>query len=102
MKMTKPGTSTKTGDQSAAYGKETGGKVVKGDNKMDQHMPKSKKSDDKSGQGEHAVKSFATSAAHAKGKDKVRHMAEAILESGDVEGTLAALIRELQEAGVEL
>jgi hypothetical protein len=118
MDMKKLDASKKTGNSSADYEKKTGGDVVMSDNKMKQHTPKSHKSDDKSGQGEHAKKSFASSEAHGKGKDHgseknhmdrvnktttaIKEMAETIMESDDAEATLAALIRELQQAGLEL
>lgn len=45
----------------------------------------------------------ANHAVKAGGKTvHVKEMAQAIVESGDVEGTLAALVHALQEAGVEL
>lgn len=94
-KHQKPATSTKTGDHSANYNKEAGGKVVKNSNEMDQHHKAGGKGHTDEPKANHKVKTG--------GKEvHVKEMAQAIAQSGDMEGTLAALIQELQEQGLEL
>lgn len=78
----------------ATHEKKTGGDVVKKDNKMDKvHHNAGHKSDDKEPKATHEKKV---------GGDVVKEMAQAIVESGDVEGTLRELIGALREAGIDL
>lgn len=98
MEWTKPETSKKTGDKSGD-GKKPGGhpdgKVVKKDIDM-QHSHK------KGGKG-HTDEPKANHSMKLGGKKvHVKEWAEAIVESGDVEGTMRELLAALEEAGVKL
>ena len=106
MDMMHPKTSKNTGDKSGD-GKKPGGhpdgKVVKDKNEMSEKHTKGGKGHTDEPKANHAKKSFASDAAHAKGKDiHVKEWAQAIVESGDVEGTIRELLAALEEAGVEL
>ncbi len=103
MDMTHPKTSKLTGDKSGDGKKDAGGKVVKDKNEMSEVQKKGGKGKTEEPKANHAKKSFASDKAHANGKDiHVKEWAQAIVESGDVEGTVRELIAALQEAGVEL
>lgn len=91
----KPETSKKTGDKSGDHEKKTGGDVVKKDNEMDMEQKKGGKGHTEEPKANHAVKTGGE-AVH------VKEWAQAIVESGDVEGTMRDLLAALQEAGVEL
>jgi hypothetical protein len=93
MDMMHPKTSKKTGDKSGDGKKETGGKVVKDKNEMDQHHKKGGKGHTDEPKANHAVKV---------GGKVVKEWAEAIAESGDVEGTMRELLAALEEVGVKL
>lgn len=106
MDMKKLDTSKNTGDKSGDGKKPEGhpdGKVVKNKNDMDMHHKKGGKGNTAEPKANHAKKSFASDKAHASGKDiHVKEWAQAIAESGDVEGTMRELLSALEEAGVEL
>ena len=98
MDWTHPKTSKNTGDKSGD-GKKPGGhpdgKVVKDKNEMGEHHKKG-------GKG-HTDEPKANHQKKLGGKEvHVKEWAQAIVESGDVEGTMRDLLAALQEAGVEL
>lgn len=93
MKHNHPKTSEKTGDKSANYSKEMGGKKVKEPHDMMHKKGGKGKTDEP--KANHKIK--------LGGKEvHVKEMASALVESGDVEGNLVALIQELQEQGLDL
>ena len=93
MKMEKPKTSEKTGDQSGDHTKKPGGKVVAKDIDTKGHYKKGTKGNTSEPKANHEKKL---------GGKAIKEMAQTIAESGDVEGAMRDLLAALEEQGVQL